>query len=91
MDAWIVAQYMPDDPFIVDRQFFWAIFLKLNQDKAERYIQRVIAMHNEVKPKPAVQKNYVSVHTDFLDELLEFEQKPRKLGLVENSLNVPFL
>ena len=73
-----IEQYFPPDPYKVDRTYFWRIWLAVENDRAEQYLQQVVSeRHKEVK-KALPEKKYITPLTEFLDQLIAFEVKPCK-------------
>lgn len=78
LDSNTVKQYLPDDPIKIDREFFWAFYLKVQPMKANSYITDVMKQHHDWEVKKAPNKQYLEVADDYIDELLKHDVKPSK-------------
>ena len=73
----IVTNYFPEDPYKVDKMFFWRMWYSLDQDRTESYVQDVMNVKQRVKKK-GPQHNFIEVDDKFLDMLLQYEVKESK-------------
>ena len=71
--------YFPENPYRVDKEFFWRVWLAAEDEKAERYIKMVFDARSIPKPKIPSHK-YITIDDSFLDKLLEHPVKPGKFS-----------
>ena len=73
----IVEAYFPADPYSVDRQFAWAVYLVCQPDDAEQYYQKALDSTYTKRKSDIDDKDQVTVHDNWIEKLL-LHEVPRK-------------